>query len=201
MKRLQERGKIVLFLDLKDSLTEDRLIGIDKESLLIAKPTSYQDILGLIANINEEEPQSLIVIDGIELLPEFREGDTDPFVVNIIRYCNNSTVIVTQTKGHVSSKWSFIVEVTKKEMVRYEDETGTYIGYLTEIEGPVGKSIVLINYTPGLVSEGYEKAVELKEEKGVPPKGVYEYDRRKVRGFWNFVREYDKSQGTTPTIL
>jgi hypothetical protein len=182
---LANKKQLVLFLDLGRSITDNRIWDLkEPEFFQRVDVTSDLQIMQVVREFASLEP--IIIIDGT-LSKDFTT--TLDFLVKRIKTISNSTIICTQRKGNTN--WNFWTNIIKIEKLNniYRENSGdsVLIGHFINL----GEEKLLIEHTHGRISKGYIEAQKQLTE-GRTTNSIFEKDNIKVKGYWNFIEEYDK---------
>lgn len=187
------QGKLVIYIDVKDSLIKNRLAGVDLSKLTVVKPNSIEEILDLVEEFRGHKP--VYILDSIGYIRDKWNLSESPFRLaeRIRKIDPNSLVVCTKTlrKANVLQDYNWSIHLTVRSIKRrYENRIR--VGHLISIAGPSGTSRAYIDYNSGRLSKAYEHASE-EVNSGVKTKhSEFELDGISAKGMWNFIGCYER---------
>ena len=156
------------------------------------------DIIDLVQTIKIDCADMILIFDNIFFFEKLWADTSWTFLelARRIRIDNpRVTIIATQRKETNKSLWSSIISIVSTEN-KYCMDGGEnrLVGHLAKISGPIGSSVIYIDHLTGRISKAFEH-VRLSVEAGEKTtNSVFELDKVRAQGAWNFVFESGKSK-------
>jgi hypothetical protein len=184
------QNKLVVFHDMGDSLFPHRLHGINIKHLVTTKLTNIPHLLEFASDFSKENTDSVYILDCSYLIREKSwdlKHELPSLSARLRKMDPLITVIATQKHGMASTVWSQVVDVSLNQNIYWKGELR---GHLANVEGPIGKETIYIEYHTGRPSLAYELAI-LQKENGTNPSSYFTDGTQRIQGFWNFVHTLD----------
>lgn len=179
-----ESGFFVLYFDIKDSLIEARMHGLDRSKFLIAKPIDQAGLIAIAHRVSAFPEPITLVLDHVEYITK----DLDSLITQLRGVAPLATIMCFYQEGRFGKR----PDTTNGLLINLKNVKNHYVdrermGNFLEIQGPLGKVVCYIQHETGRISRVYEKYIAAIEENKISSSGNFDVLGETIKGFWNAI--------------